>query len=166
MNYKQYIREQKGQNRADMTLLFSNAQAFKSLIKDMVRPFTDTKIDKVAAIDAIGFIFGTAIARELNVGLVIIRKRYKIAWPVKYTTFANYAGITKGLEIADDAIKPGEYILIVDDWSETGTQLRAAITLAEQAGGIIAGASLVHIDKQAKQNHNLSNYKLHSAFDY
>ncbi|MFA6099077.1 MAG: phosphoribosyltransferase family protein [Patescibacteria group bacterium] len=166
MDYKKFIREQKERKRVDMTLLFNNAPAFASLIKEMIQPFVKIKIDKVAAIDATGFVFGTAIARELKVGMAVIRKQHKIAWSVKFTTFTDYSGITKGLEIADDAIKPGEHILIVDDWSETGTQLRAAITLVEQAGGIVSGASLVHIDKRALQDTNLTKYKLHSAVEY
>ncbi len=166
MDYKDYIRGQKGQKRVDMTLLFKNLQIFESLIKDMIDPFKDAKIDKVAAIDAMGFIFGTSVAKALDVGLALIRKRNTIAWSVKSNEFSDYSGITKELEIADDAVQPGDHILIIDDWSETGTQLRTAIKLVEQAGGIVSGASLVHIDEKVLRDKKLSKYKLHSAVTY
>ncbi len=166
MNYKKYIREHKEKNRCDFTLLLGNYQLFDSLIKDMAQPFLSSKVDKVVGLEAMGFIFGAGIAQELKAGLCLIRKPNKIAWNIKSTEFTDYSKEKKIFEIASDAILPNENILIVDDWSETGAQLKAAIFLVEQLKGNIIGITCAHIDNRAKNNPEISKYKLHSAINY
>lgn len=166
MNYKNYIREKKSKNRCDMTLLFGKYKVFNALIKKMAKPFMYSKVDKVVAIEASGFIFGTGVANELKAGLCLIRKPNKLAWDTKKTKFTDYSKVKKGFEIVSDALLPNENILIVDDWSETGAQLKAAISLIEQARGNIVGISCAHIDGRVKNDTFLSKYKLHSAISY
>lgn len=166
MNCKNYIREKKLKNRCDMTLLFGNYKVFNALIKKMAKPFMCSKVDKVVAIEASGFIFGTGVAHELKTGLCLIRKPNKLAWDTKKTELTDYSKVKKEFEIASDAILPNENILIVDDWSETGAQLKAAILLIEQARGNIVGISCVHIDGRVKNDAFLSKYKLHSTIAY
>jgi len=166
MNYKKYIREKKSKNRCDLTLLLNNYQVLNSLIKDMATPFLSSRVNKVVALGAMGFIFGTGVAQELKVGLCIIRKLNKIAWDTKSTFFTDYTKERKGVEIAKDAILPNENILIVDDWSETGAQLKAAIFLVEQAKGNIIGISCANIDNRAKNDKMISKYKLNSVINY
>lgn len=166
MNLKKYIREKDGKNRVDLTLLTADPAALKKLIKRMARPFITSKIDKVVALEAMGFIFGTGVAIELNAGLVIIRKADKIAWGIKSIEFTDYTNKKKIFEIADDAIKPNDKILIVDDWSETGAQLKAAISLIEKMHGIVTGIACLNIDPQARNNRLLSGYNMFSAIEY
>jgi adenine phosphoribosyltransferase len=166
MDYKKYIRENATKKRCDLTLLLGNHQLFNSLIKDMAKPFLSSKVDKVVALDATGFIFGTGVAQALKVGLCLIRKPGKIAWDTKSTFYTDYTKERKGFEIAKDAISPNENILIVDDWSETGAQLKAAIFLVEQAKGNVIGISCANIDDRVKGDKIISKYKLSSAINY
>jgi adenine phosphoribosyltransferase len=69
------------------------------------------------------------------------------------------------LEIAVDALGAGDRVLIVDDWSETGEQLRAAITLIERLGGTVVGAAFVRAEHAVRQDPSLSRYRLHSVLD-
>lgn len=166
MNLKKFIREMKGKNRVDLTLLAADPTAIKYLIDSMARPFLNSKIDKVVALEAIGFIFGARVAFELNAGLVMIRKGGNIPWTTESLVFSDYTNTTKRFEIAADAIGPDEKILIVDDWSETGAQLKAAITLVEQLGGHVTGIACLNIDPRAKNDKILSRYNLFSVIQY
>lgn len=165
MDYKKFIREHKTKNRCDLTLLLSNHQALSNLIKDMANPFRSYQIDKVVALEAMGFIFGAAIAQELKSGLCLIRKQNKIAWETITTTCVDYTNEEKIFEIAKDAILPNENVLIVDDWSETGAQLKAAIALVEQAKGNIVGITCANIDKRVKSDAIISKYKVYSVIN-
>ena len=160
-DYKKYIREGKG--RSDLTGLFANPEILNSAIEDMAKPFLDQKINKVVALDALGFIFGTRIAEKLNVGLVLVRKSGKIGVKTKSISFTDYTKTEKSFEIAVDAIKPNDKVLIVDDWSETGSQLKATITLVESIEGNVIGVSCFNIDKPVFNDSVLSKYKLYSA---
>jgi adenine phosphoribosyltransferase len=166
MDYKKYIREMAQKNRCDLTQLMSNSEVFNNAVKDLANPFLSSGVNKVVAVDAMGFAFGAGVALELNAGLVLARKAEKIAWTTKTTSFHDYSGERKELEIADDAIKPNEKILIVDDWAETGAQLKAAIFLAEELGGNVVGISCVNMDNPVRNDITLSKYNLHSIIDY
>lgn len=149
-----------------MTPLLNSRPALSSLIKDMARPFLSSEVDKVVCIEAMGFIFGMGVVQELKAGLCLIRKHDKIAWDIKSAEFTDYTGERKIIEIADDAIMPGEKVLIVDDWSETGAQLKAAIFLVEQAKGKIVGITCANIDERVKKDEIISKYKLNSVINY
>jgi adenine phosphoribosyltransferase len=166
MDYKKYIREDGTKNRCDMTLLLGDHDALTSLVKDMAKPFLATKVDKVVALEALGFVFGMGVAQELKAGLCLIRKPNKIAWSTRSVEFIDYTTERKTFEIADGSILPGENVVIVDDWSETGAQLKAAIALVEQAKGKIVGISCANIDERAKKDKGISRYKLDSVINY
>jgi adenine phosphoribosyltransferase len=166
MDYKKHIRENPTKNRCDLTLLLGNHRIFNSLIKDMAKNFFSLKIDKVVALDSMGFIFGAGVAQELKAGLCLIRKPDKIAWNTISTYYTDYTKEKKGFEIAEGSISPGENILIVDDWSETGAQLKAAIFLVEQLKGNIVGISCANIDDRVKDDKIISKYKLNSVINY
>ncbi len=129
IDYTKYISGKK--ESIDMTKLLLDPVIFNSLIDDMRKPFLNKKIDKVVAIDAMGFVFGSRIAEKLGIGLVLIRKDGKIGIETKSISFTDYSKTEKSLEIATIALKGGEKILLVDDWAETGTQLKTAIKLIE-----------------------------------
>ena len=110
MDLKKYIREMDGKNRVDLTLLAGDPEALKYLIKEMAKPFLDSKIIKVVALEAMGFLFGAGVANELSAGVVMLRKKGKIAWSTKEFWFTDYTHKKKSLEIADDALKPNDKI--------------------------------------------------------
>jgi adenine phosphoribosyltransferase len=160
IDYKLYIREMAGKKRSDFTLLFAQEEIFKSLVEDMTAPFLESSVTKVAALDAMGFALGGAIAGRLGTGLILLRKANKIPWETRSVSFTDYSGETKSLEIAVDVVAPNDKILIVDDWSETGSQLQAAIHLIEISGGEVVGVSLLGFDKPVIADPILASYNI------
>ena len=124
----------------DITPLLASADAFRSAVAAMADPFRADPPDKILGIEARGFMFGAALAREFSAGFVPVRKRGKL--PGK-TFQANY-GLeygTDSLEIHCDACLPGERVLIADDVLATGGTAEAASRLAELLGAEIQGFS-------------------------
>ena len=132
--------------RCDVTPLFSDPSAFAELIADLSEPFASAAIDYVAGIDALGFILGTAVALRLEKGFIPIRKSGKLPVAVAVAEFVDYTGEKKALELRKGMLKPGDRVLVVDEWIETGAQVQAAIDLIEQEGGVIAGVATINID--------------------
>lgn len=118
----------------DITTLLADADAFKASIDAWVSRHGDNKIDHIVGIEARGFMFGTALAYQLGTGFVPIRKKGKL--PGK--TISMEYDLEYGsdiIEIHDDAIKPGERVLLVDDLIATGGTAIAASDLIEKVGG-------------------------------
>jgi adenine phosphoribosyltransferase len=132
--------------RCDVTPLFADPGAFAQLVADLCEPFPATTLDYVAGIDALGFILGTAIALHLHKGFIPIRKQGKLPVAVTAVQFVDYTGRKKGLELRKGILQPGDRVLVVDEWIETGAQVQAAIDLIEQTGGIVAGVVAINID--------------------
>src|SRR5579862_7631669 len=126
----------------DVTTLFGNARAFRRTIDELVQPYAGKRIDKVAGIEARGFILGGAIAHQLSTGFVPIRKKGKLPHTVIGEDYALEYG-TDRVEIHTDAIKPGESVLLVDDLIATGGTALAGIRLLERVGAKVAGCSFV-----------------------
>jgi adenine phosphoribosyltransferase len=133
--------------RYDVTPLFSDYQAFSKLVDDLAWRFADVEIDRVAGVDALGFILGTALAFRLQKGFLPIRKGGKLPTHVERADFVDYSQERKSLEIRADAVTRGEKILIVDEWIETGAQVKAAIDLVERLGGAVAGVAAINLDE-------------------
>jgi adenine phosphoribosyltransferase len=126
----------------DITTLLADARGFRRAIDELVQPLAGQKIDKVAGIEARGFILGGAIAHQLSVGFIPIRKKGKLP----FTTIAESYQLEYGVdevEIHVDAVKKGERILLVDDLIATGGTAVAAIKLLERAGGDVVLCSFV-----------------------
>ena len=126
----------------DVTTLLGDAAAFRAAIDAMVYPFAGNKIDKVAGIEARGFILGGAVAHQLSVGFVPVRKKGKLPHDTIGESYELEYG-TDEVEIHTDAIRDGENILIVDDLIATGGTAEAAIKLLRRAGANIVGASFI-----------------------
>jgi adenine phosphoribosyltransferase len=135
--------------RYDVTPLFANHAAFDALLHDFERLLAGVWCDVVAGIDALGFILGTALALRLQKGFVPVRKGGKLPVAVDSVSFVDYSGLSKTLEVRHDALKPGMRVLVADEWVETGTQVKAAATLIERQGGIVAGIVVLQIDTNA-----------------
>ena len=126
----------------DVTTLFSNPRGFQIAIDQLLHPFAGAQIDKVVGLEARGFILGGAVAHQLSVGFVPIRKKGKLPGKVISQDYQlEYAEAT--VEIHDDAIKAGEKILVVDDLLATGGTAEAGLILIERLGGDVVGCAFV-----------------------
>jgi adenine phosphoribosyltransferase len=160
-DFKSFVQEGKG--RADLSSLYRDHEAFVAAVHRMSEPFKEDKIHLVAAIDALGFVFGTAVANELNAGLILVRKGDKVSVESDQVSFVDYSKKEKSFEIARSVVKTGQRVLIVDDWSETGTQLKAAILLLQKQNAEVIGVSCFNIDASVRNDSTLANYKLQSV---
>ncbi|MBZ0223013.1 MAG: adenine phosphoribosyltransferase [Dokdonella sp.] len=130
----------------DITPLLADAQAFARAIDLMAQAWLDTRIDAVCAVEARGFIFGTALAAKLRAGFVPLRKPGKLPPPVVGIDYALEYGHDR-LEARADALAAGDRVLLVDDVLATGGTLLAARQLVEQLGALTLGASvLIELD--------------------
>jgi adenine phosphoribosyltransferase len=144
-----------GVGRYDVTPIFTDAAAFSALLDDMLASCADLEFDLVAGIDALGFALGAGLAARSGKGFLPVRKGGKLPVPVDRLAFVDYTGERKSLEIRRDAITPGQRLLLVDEWIETGTQAAAAIALIERQGGMVTGIVTLHMD-ECERTHGLS----------
>ncbi len=137
--------------RYDITPIFRDPAAFADLLDRMAEGLRGQTFELIAGIDALGFVIGAALAQKLEKGFLVVRKGGKL--PVKTTSleFKDYSGQAKKLEIALDTVPAGAKILIVDDWIETGSQVRSAIELIEGQRGQVTAIAAIRIDKPGAQ---------------
>ena len=126
----------------DITTLISDPAALRDVVRQMADAFRDDSIDLVVGIESRGFIFGAAVAIELGVGFVPIRKPGKLPAETTAQTYQLEYGADT-VEIHTDAITRGQKVLIVDDLLATGGTMAAACRLVERLGGQVAGIALV-----------------------
>lgn len=126
----------------DITTLLTDARGFRRAVDELVQPLAGTKIDKVAGIEARGFILGGAIAHQLSVGFLPIRKKGKLPYKTISEEYSLEYGVDE-VEIHVDAVSKGERVLLVDDLIATGGTALAAIKLLERAGAEISMCSFV-----------------------
>jgi adenine phosphoribosyltransferase len=147
MDLKAYIRTipdypKPGIMFRDITTLLGHGEAFRQAVDEMVAPLIDRKIDKVAGIEARGFILGGAVAHQLSAGFVPLRKKGKLPHHVITESYELEYGVDS-MEMHTDAIEPGDRVLLVDDLIATGGTAMAAIKLLRKAGAKIAGAAFL-----------------------
>lgn len=126
----------------DVTTLFGDPRGFRMAIDMLLHPYAGLRIDKVAALEARGFIIGGAIAHQLSVGFVPIRKKGKLPWKTLNEEYKLEYGEAI-MEIHEDAILPGEQVLLVDDLIATGGTCEAGVKLIRRMGGNIIGCAFV-----------------------
>ncbi|HWA68599.1 MAG TPA: adenine phosphoribosyltransferase [Rhizomicrobium sp.] len=126
----------------DITTLLGNPRAFRAAVDAMVQPHCGAKIDAVAGLEARGFILGGAVAHQLGVGFIPVRKKGKLPFSVIGEDYSLEYG-TDRIEIHTDAITPGDNVLLVDDLIATGGTAMAGINLLERAGAKVIGCSFV-----------------------
>ena len=112
----------------DITPLLGSAEAFAKAVDSLAGPFVKSGVTRVAGIESRGFIFGAAVARVLNAGFIPIRKPGKLPWTTRRHEYVLEYG-SDTLEIHDDAVQPGDRVLIVDDVLATGGTAGAAAKL-------------------------------------
>jgi adenine phosphoribosyltransferase len=150
--------------RYDVTPVFADAQCFGELVEDLAAPFQGVQLDCVACVDALGFILGTAIARHLGIGIVPIRKGGKLPVEVNAQDFHDYSGEMKRLEVRRDAFLPEARVLLVDEWIETGAQVKAALRLIESQGGVVVGIASINMDANEDTAEISSQYRVHTVW--
>ena len=126
----------------DVTTLFADARGFRMAVDQILHAYAGTRIDKVVGLEARGFILGGAVAHQLSTGFVPIRKKGKLPGTVISEAYTLEYGEAI-MEIHDDALKPGEKVLIVDDLLATGGTAAAAITLCRRLGADVIGCAFV-----------------------
>jgi adenine phosphoribosyltransferase len=152
-------------SRYDVTPLFGDYQAFSALVDDLVRMCATVAFDCVAGIDALGFILGTAIAMRTEKGFVPLRKGGKLPIRADTAYFVDYTGQRKSLEIRRDALQPGSRVLLVDEWVETGAQVKAAIELLERQGTTVAAIATINVDDNELTRSLRNGYRFVSVWD-
>lgn len=126
----------------DVTTLFSDPRGFRLAIDQMLHPYVGMQIDKIVGLEARGFILGGAIAHQLSVGFVPIRKKGKLPGKTIEQAYALEYGEAV-MELHEDAIQAGEKILMVDDLLATGGTAEAGIKLIERLGGEVISSSFI-----------------------
>ena len=126
----------------DVTTLFSDPRGFRMAVDQMLHPYAGEQIDKVVGLEARGFILGGAIAHQLGMGFVPIRKKGKLPGATISQEYTLEYGAAV-VEVHDDAIQAGERILLVDDLLATGGTAEAGIKLVERLGGEIMGCAFI-----------------------
>lgn len=126
----------------DITPLLADKKVFTYTIDAIAHHFDRDEIDKVLGIEARGFIIAAPLAYRFTAGLIPVRKAGKLPWHVESEEYVLEYG-TDLLEIHQDAIEPGERILIVDDVLATGGTAAATATLTERCGGVVAGIATI-----------------------
>lgn len=169
-NLKRYIREipdwpKKGILFRDITPLLADADAFSAAIEALTKGYHDSAIQYVAAVEARGFIFGSAVAEALDAGFIPIRKKGKLPYKTESFTYdLEYGQDT--LEVHTDAVKKGATVLMVDDLLATGGTMGAACKLIEKLGGEIAGISFLIELSELMGRDKLREYKIATVINY
>ena len=149
----------------DITPLLADPGGLSLAVEFLTQPFRNQHIDVVVGAESRGFIFGTAVARNLSAGFVPIRKPGKLPAAKRAITYALEYG-TDTLEIHADAVRPGQRVLLVDDLLATGGTMRACCDLVEQLGGDIQGvAVLIELADLAGRG-KLARWPLHCVLSY
>jgi len=179
LHLKNYIRDipdfpKPGILFRDITPLLADKQAFSNAVKALAEPFADSAIDYVAAVEARGFIFGSAVAEALGAGFIPIRKKGKLPHKTTSVTYDLEYG-TDTLEVHTDAVADGKRVLMVDDLLATGVvddllatggTMAAACGLIEKLNAeIVALAFLVELTPLAGRD-KLTNHNIYTVISY
>lgn len=149
----------------DITPLLRDPAALSLSVEFLTQPFRNKHVDIVVGAESRGFIFGTAVARNLSAGFVPIRKPGKLPAEKHRITYALEYG-QDSLEIHADAIEKDQRVLLIDDLLATGGTMKASCELVEKLGGRIVGvAVLIELSGLGGRN-QLAHWPVHSVLSY
>ena len=149
----------------DITPLLADSAAFATAVEQLCSGFKDAGVDYVAAVEARGFIFGSAIAAALGVGFIPIRKKGKLPGRTEAVTYdLEYGQDT--LEVRKDAIAKGANVLMVDDLLATGGTMAAACELIEKIGGTVVGISFLIELSELRGREKLAGYSVRAVIKF
>ena len=126
----------------DITTLLGNARAFRRAVDELVQPWAGMKIDKVAGIEARGFILGGAVAHQVSSGFVPIRKKGKLPHKRVSIGYSLEYGLDE-MEMHEDAVEKGDRVILVDDLIATGGTAEGAVKLLRQLGAQVLAACFI-----------------------
>src|SRR5215470_4481059 len=126
----------------DITTLVGNARVFRAVVDQLVAPWQGAAVDRVAGIEARGFILGGAVAHQLTAGFVPIRKKGKLPHATVSVPYSLEYGIDE-IEVHQDAVRPGERLILVDDLLATGGTATAAVKLLRSLGATVLAACFI-----------------------
>src|ERR1700689_2524485 len=126
----------------DITTLLGDARAFRRAVDELVQPWAGSKIDKIAGIEARGFILGGALAHQVSAGFVPIRKRGKLPHTTVRIAYLLEYGVDE-MAMHVDAIHPGERVILIDDLIATGGTAEGAGKLLRQIGANVVAACFI-----------------------
>jgi adenine phosphoribosyltransferase len=126
----------------DITTLLGDARAFRRAVDELVQPWAGLKIDKVAGIEARGFILGGAVAHQVSAGFIPIRKKGKLPHKRVSIAYSLEYGLDE-MEVHEDAVSKGERVILVDDLIATGGTAEGAVKLLRQLGANVLAACFV-----------------------
>ena len=126
----------------DITTLLGSPRAFRRAVDELVQPWAGTKIDKVAGMEARGFILGGAVAHQLSAGFVPIRKKGKLPHTKVSIAYSLEYGVDE-MEMHSDAVAPGERVILIDDLIATGGTAEGAVKLLKSIGADVIAACFV-----------------------
>jgi len=149
----------------DITPLLRDPKGLDASVMLLAEPFRDQGVTRVAGIESRGFIFGSCVARILGAGFVPIRKPGKLPWTKRSHEYELEYGKDK-IEIHDDALSPGDRVLIIDDVLATGGTLAAAITLVREFDAQLVGAATVIELSFLDGRRKIGDVEFHSVISY
>lgn len=126
----------------DITTLLGDARAFRRAVDELVQPWAGSKIDKIAGIEARGFILGGAVAHQLSAGFVPIRKKGKLPHQTVRVAYSLEYGLDE-MEMHRDAVLAGERVILIDDLVATGGTAAAAVQLLRTIGADVLAACFI-----------------------
>jgi adenine phosphoribosyltransferase len=167
---KKFIREvpdfpKPGINFYDITTLLQNPLALRMTVDRFVWMFSQRRVAKVIGIESRGFMFAPTVAYNLNAGFVPVRKPGKLPYQKIRQSYDLEYG-TDAVEMHDDAVQPGEHVLIVDDLVATGGTALAAARMVESLGGIVAGFGFIVELTFLPGREKLKGYEVESLIQY
>jgi adenine phosphoribosyltransferase len=149
----------------DITPLLRDPAGLSLAVEYLTQPFRDLHIDVVAGAESRGFIFGTAVARNLSAGFVPIRKPGRLPHDIHSEDYALEYG-TDRVEIHKDAIRNGDRVLLVDDLLATGGTMAACCRLVAALGGQIVGVAVLIELSYLTGRRQIHDYPIHSILTY
>jgi adenine phosphoribosyltransferase len=169
-NLKAEIREipdwpKKGILFYDVTTLLKQGKYFGQAIDALVEPYKDKQVDLVLGMEARGFIFAPTVAYALQAGFVPVRKPGKLPAEKLQVSYELEYG-TDSLEIHQDAIKPGQRVLIVDDLIATGGTAKAVADMVEAMGATVVGIAFLVELSFLNGREKIGKYDIHSILKY
>jgi adenine phosphoribosyltransferase len=126
----------------DITTLLGDARAFRRAVDELVQPWAGSKVDKVAGMEARGFILGGAVAHQVSAGFVPIRKKGKLPHKRVSIAYSLEYGLDE-MEMHEDAVTRGERVILVDDLVATGGTAEGAVKLLRQMGAEVLAACFI-----------------------
>lgn len=170
MDLKSIVRDVPGFPKAgivfkDITPVLQNAAAFAFATSRMAAQATELGISTVVGIESRGFLFGAPIAQSLGVGFIPVRKKGKLPFKKRSATYALEYGHDT-IEIHEDAVRPGDRVLVVDDLLATGGTARACVDLLHQMGATVASCAFLIELAFLNGRQKLSPTHVHSLIQY